>query len=98
MQIFKLFSHTKNKSRAAARLLFSFYCILYALDDVSDIVVTYTRPGREAHADFEEFFACAIDVCRSILIHWLLMHWLPYRSCLYLFIQHEDAQSLHIKP
>ena len=58
--------------------------LLDTIHDIPDIIIGYVWAGWEAHADFEDGFADAIDVGWGSFVDRLLVHRFPYWASLYL--------------
>ena len=69
---------------------------LYALHDILHVLIRNIRTCWQTEANLKQFLLYPIRVHRSTLIHWLLVHRLPYRTALDLLGKHEHAESLHI--
>ena len=60
------------------------------------IIISYIRSGRKTKSNFEDFFFYSVRIERSIRINRLLVHRLPYRTCLNPLGKHEYTECLHI--
>ena len=66
------------------------------INDVLHIIIGDIRTGRQTQSHFKQSFRYPIHIRRDILVARLLMHWLPYWSCLYLSLIERNTHSLHI--
>lgn len=81
---------TRSKSGALSD------CVLDALHNILDIIVSHVWAGRETEAHLEKTGFHLVGVGSSTCIDRLLVHRLPYRTALDLLGKHEHAESLHI--
>ena len=66
------------------RDILTYYTLLNAINDISDVIVRDIRTCRQAESHFEETLTHTIHIRRSILIDRLLVHRFPQRTALHL--------------
>ena len=50
---------------------------LDSIDNIPNVIICHIRPGRQTHTNLEQCLTHTVDICRGILIHWLLVHRFP---------------------
>lgn len=76
--------------------ILSYYLFLDTLNDKPHILITHTRPRRQAHSNLKNRFRNPVLIHRQILVYRLLMHRLPDRTSFNTSRVHQDTKSLHI--